>query len=182
MKKMIIQKENSVKKETIESIKDIIFSESFSYILSNEKQNNNFLNKKYKTDNTLQMVHLLYKKETKYKSFYFDIFYNLFNEIVHNVIKKDVELLRMKVNILFPKTNKKINVFHTDYLNEKNYYSMIYYINNSDGNTVIYNKKLIKIKPKEGKTIFFDGNLFHASNNPIKNSLRAIININFKNA
>jgi len=181
-KNMVVEKDQVVKKETIENINNIVLSESFSYVLSNEKPLNNFLNKKYKTDSTIQMVHVLYKKEPMYKSTYFTPFYNLFNEIVHNVIKKDTELLRMKVNFLFPKTNKKINNFHKDSINIKNYKSMVYYVNDSDGDTVVYNNKLYKIKPKAGKIVYFNGDLFHASNNPIKFSSRIVVNINYKDA
>ena len=175
----IIEKEKSVKKETIKSIRDLVSSENFLYRLSDEDLFDNNLNKKYNTDNTLQLVHILYKKEIDYKSVHFLTFYTLFNEIVQNVIKKDVELLRMKVNLLFPKQGKKYNGFHTDYKDLKKFKSLIYYINDSDGDTLIYNKKLTKVKPKSGKVVLFDGNLLHASSNPIKSKMRLVCNINY---
>ena len=60
---------------------------------------------------------------------------------------------------------------------------MIYYVNNSDGDTVIYdNKKLVRVKPEAGKILMFDGSLYHASSRPTKNKLRKVVNINFKYA
>lgn len=175
----IIEKEKAVKVETIKSIEDLVSSENFLFRISNEDLFDNDLNKKYKTDNTLQLVHTLYKKEIDYKSIHFLTFYKLFNEIVQNVIKKDVELLRMKVNLLLPKQSKRYNGFHTDYQDLKKFKSLIYYINDSDGNTVIYNKKLYKVKPKAGKVVLFDGNLLHTSSNPIKSKMRLVCNINY---
>ena len=89
----------------------------------------------------------------------------------------------MKVNLLFKSNKKVINPFHIDDNLDKNYFSIIYYINDSDGDTVIYNnKKLVKTKPEAGKILMFDGSLYHASSKPIKNKIRKVVNINFKYA
>jgi|9_EtaG_2_1085328.scaffolds.fasta_scaffold01700_9 hypothetical protein len=187
---MIIQKTNIIKKETVENINNIVSSEIFPWTLFNESYSETKhlgtgfeekLNKKYKSTDTFQLVHVLYKVNTRQKSVYFNEFYNLFQEIVNKMIKKDVELLRMKVNLLFKKQNKTINNFHIDDNKDLNFKTAIYYINNSDGDTVIYNNnKLKKIKPEAGKVLLFDGDLYHASSNPIKNNLRKVVNINFR--
>ena len=74
------------------------------------------------------------------------------------------------------------------------YYShvvMLYYVNESDGDTVIYKEKyngngeakypshlteLKRIKPKKGRLVVFDGLHYHASSNPRKNPYRCVIN------
>ena len=69
---------------------------------------------------------------------------------------------------------------------------MLYYVNESDGNTIIlkqrypfaYNKVsglttgevLQEITPKKGRVIMFDGAQFHSSTVPTKN-LRCVINL-----
>ena len=67
---------------------------------------------------------------------------------------------------------------------------MIYYVNDSDGDTIFFNekhtgtidnsKKTIsqRITPKKNKCIIFDGLQYHAGSTP-KNSHRMFININF---
>jgi hypothetical protein len=77
---------------------------------------------------------------------------------------------------------------HTDYSNP--HMVMIYYVSDSDGDTIIFNekhtgtidnsKKTIsqRITPKKNKCIIFDGLQYHAGSIP-KNSHRMFININF---
>ena len=59
----------------------------------------------------------------------------------------------------------------------------IFYINNSDGNTIIYdyNKTIIikEIEPVENRLLIFDGNLPHTGHSPSKNKFRILINMNF---
>ena len=75
-------------------------------------------------------------------------------------------------------------MFHVDdSFMKDNFFSMIYYINDSDGDTVVYkDKKLIGVKPEAGKVLMFDGKLHHASSSPVKNKLRKVVNINFRYA
>ena len=68
----------------------------------------------------------------------------------------------------------------------------LYYVNDSDGETVIYNykskdkddipyfedvKELKRITPKQGRIVVFDGRYWHTAEQPTKN-IRCIININ----
>lgn len=68
-------------------------------------------------------------------------------------------------------------------------YTCIYYVNDSDGDTIIYNQKygeeftelteLMKITPKKGSMVCFDARHFHAGSNPITTQARSVINLNF---
>ena len=70
---------------------------------------------------------------------------------------------------------------HTD-LSEK-HFVMLYYVKDSDGDTIIYNeteksdKYTIKQKvtPKQGRVVLFDGSLYHTAEQPI-NNVRCIVN------
>jgi len=187
---MIIEKKNIIRKELVKSIENITSSETFPWGLYKEHYDLNKhlytgieskLNKKYNSQDTYQLVHVAYKDKQKIKTVYFPFFYELFEEIVQKVIKKDVQLLRLKVNLLFKKDKPSINIFHLDDSKDKDYKTIIYYINDSDGDTVIYNKgKLKRISPKAGKVLLLDGDLYHASSNPNKYDIRKVININFK--
>jgi hypothetical protein len=187
---MIIQKKNIIKKETVKKINKIVSSGLFPWFLFEESYQKTKhlgtpfekkLNEKYKSTDTFQLVHVLYKKNDSKKSLYYSYFYELFEEIVNKLIKRDVELLRMKINLLFNKKEKTVNNFHLDDKYDQTFKTIIYYINDSDGDTVIYdNKKLIRIKPEAGKVLLFDGDLYHASSSPVKTKLRKVVNINFR--
>ena len=51
--------------------------------------------------------------------------------------------------------------------------ALLYYVNDSDGDTIIYeNKKTLKIKktikPKQGRIVIFDGSYWHSGSQPKK--------------
>jgi hypothetical protein len=69
---------------------------------------------------------------------------------------------------------------HVDY--EIPHKTLIYYVNDSDGETYFFNNKkevINKVEPKKGKCVLFDGNIYHASSSPTKHNRRIVINYNF---
>lgn len=97
------------------------------------------------------------------------------------------QLLRAKINLKFKQQSKLDNFINpphkdNDYLNSL---IGIYYINNSDGDTIIYEgteekflKPIKNISPKKGRMILMDGNLYHSSSHPLKTEIRTVINFN----
>ena len=89
-----------------------------------------------------------------------------------------------------PNTNL-LNHPHIDY--EIPHLVCLYYVNDSDGPTVVYNETLrdikeenlkledltvrMEIEPKQGRCVFFDGHIYHSSTQPVNGS-RAVINFN----
>lgn len=85
---------------------------------------------------------------------------------------------------------------HVDFLNEDNYYSLVYYVHDTDGDTFIFdetvetvknnsnvliNPKIInRITPKKGTAVFFKGDIYHAGNCPINEKIRIVLNYDFK--
>ena len=59
----------------------------------------------------------------------------------------------------------------------------LYYVCNSDGDTIIYNERerssnytiKEKVTPKKGRIVLFDGRLYHTAEQPI-NTTRCIVN------
>jgi len=54
----------------------------------------------------------------------------------------------------------------------------------SDGDTLFFNKEgdiINRVSPKKGRCVIFDGDILHASQNPIKSKDRIVINIDLKN-
>ena len=97
---------------------------------------------------------------------------------------------RIRINFLLQdKTfkNHNYNFPHTDPDSDK---SFIYYINDSDGDTVFFNEfksnefpKTFtlnsRVSPRQGSGVFFNSTQYHASCNPAHTSARYIINFNF---
>jgi len=102
-------------------------------------------------------------------------------------------ILRVKMNMTVVSKNlenKKYGMPHLDYPDYPENATAIYYVNDSDGDTFIFNERdknmdfdklTIKqqISPKKGRLVIFDGSLLHAGNNPTTDTPRVVININF---
>ena len=135
--------------------------------------------KKYETNNTIdypQVVHPIFLNHKIKNYFLFSCVYNLLhkNKLSDNFIQK----IKVNINFPYPKNNqKKHGPIHTD-LNEKGT-SVIYYINNADGDTVFFDKKLNEIKrvsPRQGRAVVFDSTMLHTACCPVNSVYRQIIN------
>jgi len=96
---------------------------------------------------------------------------------------------RIKANFTTNLTNYKpgdIVVPHQDirpnddYFKNKKFISIIYYVHDTDGDTVFYDKECKKITkkvtPKKGRAVIFDSLIFHSFMRPIKSEKRVVIN------
>lgn len=99
--------------------------------------------------------------------------------------------LRVKFNLLHKvdtKYEKMYNTPHPDDSETDTSFSMIYYVNDSDGDTVLFNEFYDKhtapppltvckrIQPKKNRLVIFESKRYHASSNPILNKNRTILN------
>ena len=75
------------------------------------------------------------------------------------------------------------NTPHND--NKNDHLVIIYYVNDSDGDTFIFENDTYPLKvkqrifPKAGRFVFFNGNQFHAGIHPKLTDYRIVINFNF---
>lgn len=101
------------------------------------------------------------------------------------------EIFRIKANMLLPLGEKNnYNPPHVDWDQDDSYLSMVYYTEDSDGDTVLFDKfyeegyenlkEIYRNKPKKGTAILFNSNRFHCSSNPTDSEHRRIINFIFK--
>lgn len=152
------------------------------------------LSKKWSDKNTreyLQFTHMFTDEKGQINS---DRFHLVDTVIKHyiNYTNTHMEVLRVKANLQTQCNFSKedfYNTPHTDYgpkMKEK-YYVLLYYINDSDGDTYIFDKlsdnsyKIIEqVSPKKGRFLLFDGDLFHSGRHPIHAEKRMLININHK--
>ena len=89
------------------------------------------------------------------------------------------KILQGRVFLQTPRGNIDPQPPHVD--RKDPHFVCLYYVNDSDGNTIFYNnnKEIIKsISPKKGRIVLFDGSILHSGSHP-KNTTRTVININF---
>ena len=101
------------------------------------------------------------------------------------------QVFRTRTNISFRTTDSRPTMPHVDLRNKHKHYVFIYYINDSDGDTVLFTQKvdgefhtqddLVELKsfaPVGGGALLFDGDYFHTWKHPESHDYRATINLN----
>lgn len=115
-----------------------------------------------------------------------------------NVFVKQVLRVRLRLTLQHPDREKFLfNKPHID-LPDYNgpYKTLVYYINDSDGDTFIFDKFfnkedsinvlkdidkkiILQHTPRQGSAVYFEGHQYHAGNTPIKYKHRYVINFDF---
>jgi 2OG-Fe(II) oxygenase superfamily len=105
-------------------------------------------------------------------------------DAVQPYIKPIVKIERAKFNLLLKsnEANGRWNMPHfdtDDTTNRKeNKWSLIYYVNIADGDTVLfYPHETVRIESKRGRIVLFPANLKHAGSNPKDAFERIVVNI-----
>lgn len=190
--KDIISKEEQI------NLNNIINSNEFPWyfydniILGRDK---NF--KKFKNiTETYAWIHTLFMLPKGINSDYFDKFKIILTNLEQKENIKIKELLRIRIRRTFfikNHNNKKYNYPHVDLPEIKNYKSLIYYFEHSDGETIFFKETSdsfikdktnltidFKNKPKQGTAVYFSGNIYHSGNSPVKSIYRTVLNFDFK--
>jgi hypothetical protein len=90
---------------------------------------------------------------------------------------------RIKANLTWP-NRVKMGAAHTDMAPDY-YYSMIYYINDADGDTVFFSQgdspenEIARVSPKKGRLVVFPSNISHAGECPTHTLRRMVVNYVF---
>ena len=97
----------------------------------------------------------------------------------------EVDVIQGRSFLQLPLTTKKgkVDTPHID--TDDKHFVMLYYVCDSDGDTIIYNEKTeseeytIKksVTPKQGRVVLFDGGLYHTAEQPTKDT-RCVVNYN----
>lgn len=167
----------------------------------------------YANDNSLGSKTLEMKNRAFLSPFEFDIspFFcaNMQSPLNNNVYKKVIPLIKqgcneVKFNIekiercygaIHALTRKKSKIDNIHINRYIPHLVMLYYVNDSDGDTILYDKKfgdipleiaypddycnlkiVHRISPKKGRILFFDGRVYHSPSTPTK-SMRCIITL-----
>ena len=188
-----ITKSNAIPSIYQDELEDFMFSRKFPWSIVHESLNNN-------TQFSAGFSHLALNDgpvnpkgftATPIASSLVPISY-IMGDILGKSIKK---LLRIRVGLLLPTTNvsnmPRLNFTlggddaHVDFMMP--HYTGLYYVNDSDGDTIVYNEKqqsteyteLTRSSPEKGKIFIFDGEHYHASSKPINSYARIVLTYNF---
>ncbi len=103
---------------------------------------------------------------------------NIIIELLKELNIEESSIIGCKANLKFKtNTKKKHNTFHIDDIAPHTV--MIYYVNESDGDTFLkIGKSTKRVSPQKGRVLYFDGKIMHAANHPRKTNKRLIINFN----
>lgn len=164
------------------------YTSGTSYSVSSSDAPDNVL-KDVRTKDSSQFNHSFYNDRVT--SNYWPIVHSLI-EVVEELTGKSYQhrILRAKANLIcrdsaFP--DECYNMPHSDATFD-GIESFLYYVNESDGDTVIFNEKpgaaslteCVRSSPEKGKLIVFDSYYLHSSSPPKHHDARLVINILFR--
>jgi hypothetical protein len=182
-------------KEEIENIEKLmIYSQEFPWYLNPVLNNKDYLDSvKYSFPNEknigdgFQFNHGFYSNYTK--SSYFDLSFHIFLKFMTKHEIKSRSIVRCKANLTTQKSENSLISPHIDYHFDHKVF--LYYVNDSDGDTIIYNEtwseekqqsnltEKCRVTPKSGRGILIDGLTYHSPQSPIITPFRAVINFVF---
>ena len=119
------------------------------------------------------------------------VFHYLFVPLIDNacskIDKRDVTIVTGKSFLQLPINFKgeREDSPHVDIVGE--HFVMLYYVCDSDGDTIIYNEQIKsdnytvqkRITPKQGRVVLFDGSYYHTAEQPL-NNIRCVVNYDLK--
>jgi hypothetical protein len=155
-------------------IEEYILSEKFTWNLCQETVANLQL-----TDSGFQFVHEIVNDGRVYDH----NIWPLIHEILENFKEKSgldiITIIRIKVNLLTKlvlDNNIISNTLHRDIeeVDPATFTSLVYYVNSSDGDTVIGEDCC---SPVKGSCVYFNSKLLHRATNPKNNYFRIVVNL-----
>ena len=181
--------QNLLPKNLVDSLYDITQSQSFDWYYNKKTVYFDFetINKNIK--DSLQFTHIFadYENSKSIESRYLkDCMYLIphFSKILNINFKS---IFRIKANMLTNKSETTKENYHPPHFDqEDNYMSILYYVHDSDGDTILFNKSYPEIPveleqvnrftPTKGSFVAFKSNQYHSSCNPIVSDNRTVIN------
>ena len=137
--------------------------------------------------------HSVFEREWNVKSFTYEHLEPFFEKINKEFGFTQNHLIRARLSLKFQKqgfTSDNYNIPHVDY--RYPHESFIFYLNDSDGDTRIFNEwcssndilgpslftTQSRVTPKANRLVWINGLQYHTASNPIESTKRVIINLN----
>ena len=128
-----------------------------------------------KVKETYQFSHLFFDEDNGINSDYYEKSKAVLDKSKINYDK----IIRIKANFTTNLTSLTKNMYQPIHQDQLNGYSFLYYVNDSDGDTLFFddNDNIVeRYRPKAGTGVLFNSNIKHCGQNPIKNEKRLVIN------
>ena len=171
--------ENIIPKELQDKLSDEITNGNFPWYYNNST---NYDQHGTETDDGYQFIHAVCK-DNNITSPIFDLLKPILQSFEEHTSLKIVNILRIKINLLTPLKLSEEQIqktIHTDILKDSKYtnvVSLIYYVVDSDGDTVVYDgNDIVTCTPKKGTAFYFKSIMDHRASNPLVNKRRIVIN------
>ena len=116
------------------------------------------------------------------------LFLDLIKKSCSKLKIKEVDALQGRSFLQLPTNIKREDVDSPHIDMQFKHFVMLYYVCDSDGDTIIYNEKTIsekgftvqkKVTPKQGRVVLFDGALYHTAQQP-NNNIRCVVNYDLR--
>ena len=166
--------ENIITKKEQEEIKNILLGDNFPWYFTKDITNG----KSENNQGRMAFKHFYFFEQNINSSAYEKIL-----PIVKNCLKKlnviKYDMIEARSFLQLP-LNKEIigDQIDTPHIDKSFKHTVfLYYVLDSDGETILFDKKEKRIKPKQGRVVIFDGDIEHTAIQPEKNA-RCIINFN----
>ena len=120
------------------------------------------------------------------KSLYHHLFTPMLSKACQYLKIPEAEIIQGRSFLQLPLKNIDTSIVdspHIDLDPGDEHIVVLYYVNDSDGDTKFFNKdfELIKrVSPKKGKVVIFHSNTLHTSSNPIESPYRMVVNFNVR--
>jgi hypothetical protein len=130
----------------------------------------------------------------------FDFFIPILEHYCNIMNKKISEIFRIRMRYTHPVPNHdhtKYAAPHVDFEGDVDFTTLVYYVDDSDGDTILFSKmhkpgvdiydpvikesleEVYRHTPAKGEAIVFNGHRYHAGNYPINKGRRIVINFDF---
>lgn len=117
---------------------------------------------------------------------HFDSFFPILVHVARHFNLLELRLDRFYAHLITTKGRPSIQPPHVD-IEEDGYLSVLYYIHDSDGDTIFYNnffegerpsqfEEVMRVTPKKGRVVIFNSRRYHSSSNPVDNDIRVLLN------
>jgi hypothetical protein len=139
---------------------------------------------------TPQLFHVCHNRDNPNNSLYDPYACELSAKILQKVCINQAVFKRIKFNKLLPNVKLSRRHHNVPHVDAREGMSIVYFVNDSDGDTVIFNQKYTgevkrdvtvrhRIAPAKGKAVIFKSDVFHCSSNPIVSDFRIVMNVTF---
>ena len=122
------------------------------------------------------------------ESVYHHLFVPMLSKACQHLKMPETEVLQGRSFLQFPLKNIDTSVVDTPHIDideGDEHIVVLYYVVDSDGDTIIYNERIKsdtytekqRVSPKQGRVVIFDGKQYHTAEQPTKGT-RCIVNYN----